>query len=311
MTTFEDLLTHRHILALAPMDGYTDQPFRRACKRHGAQLLYSEFINGPDVIYHSRYEASKIRFTPFERPFGIQLYDHDIERLAQAAQIVESYEPDFIDINLGCSIKEIKNRGAGAGLMREPARVGRLFEMLANRVTLPVTAKIRLGWSEHEKNYREIVRILESNNVRLLAVHARTADQSFSAATDPESVIDLVHHTALPVLYNGNITQLRAMSDIITRTPQVAGVMIGRAAIGNPWVFSDSTPLPEERYACIAQHFDEHLAFYGTGVGIRLFRKHMVRYLAPLMVTRDIKSRLLTAETPTEVMSLLQAILGL
>lgn len=311
---FDKLLSSQAILALAPMDGYTDQPFRRVCKRFGAQLLYSEFVNGVDVIYHSRFERTKIRFTEYEHPFGIQLYDHDMDRLIKAARIVEEYGPDFIDINLGCSIRAIKNRGAGAGLLREPEKISYLFENLSRQLSVPITAKIRLGWDSQALNYLEVAKILASSNVKLLAVHGRTADQTYQEPINFQALQEFASQTTLPLLINGDIGKLYAINEILAAI-SCNGVMIGRAAIGNPWVFDRDLP-PEtliprrERLSVIEEHLNSQCEFYGEELGIKQFRKHLARYLAPIHLSGAKKASLFTLTIKEDVESCLNELLA-
>ncbi|MBN2029364.1 tRNA-dihydrouridine synthase family protein, partial [bacterium] len=165
-------------LALAPMDGFSDSPFRRIAKRHGAGLLFTEFINAIDVIADNPNLKEKLVFHPEERPIGFQLFDNQLERLLQASKkIFSRYRPDFIDVNLGCPNRRVTSRGAGAALLKKPDEVGRLIETLSREIDLPITAKIRLGPNENEKNFLEIAHVIENNGGQCVSLHARTTEQ--------------------------------------------------------------------------------------------------------------------------------------
>jgi len=170
-------LNLKNNLFLAPMDGYTDHPFRMIAKKLGAGVVTSEFINGLDIVNHHPFLEKKIFFSEFERPFGYQIFDDSPERILFAAQFLQEKKPDFIDINFGCSAKSVTNRGAGAGLLLEPAKVAKIISLLVKNISVPITAKIRLGWDEQKLNYLEISRIIEEEGASIISVHGRTKNR--------------------------------------------------------------------------------------------------------------------------------------
>ncbi len=178
-------------LIMAPMDGYTDLPFRKIAKEMGAGIIYSEFINGLDVINKHPYLEQKIQFTDEERPFAYQIFDDFPERILETALILEKKQPDFIDINLGCSAKNVANRGAGAGLLLHPEKIKQIFSLLLKNLSVPVTAKIRLGWDDHSLNYLDISRIIQDFGASMIAVHGRTKIQAYSGEANWNAIAEI------------------------------------------------------------------------------------------------------------------------
>jgi tRNA-dihydrouridine synthase B len=284
-------------LVLAPMDGYTDWPMRLICRELGSAMSYTEFVNVDEVAFAHKERNSvrqKLEFQEEERPVAFQIYGSDEERLVSIAQRLEILGPDIIDINLGCSIRKIAERGAGAGMLKDPAAIGRLFARLTDVLELPVTAKIRLGWDGKTRNYLEVARALEDGGCRLIAVHARTRDQAMGGAADWDAIAEIKNAVRIPVLGNGNV---RTVADIEAMRKQTGcdGVMIGRGAIGHPWIFSridkDVVPL-EDRVAMASRHLRLMVGVYGEKQGCLIFRKHAVRYVHHLISVGKLRSRL-------------------
>jgi tRNA-dihydrouridine synthase B len=298
-------------LILAPMDGYSDLPFRSVCRELGSALSYTEFINTRDVL-SKRHPLlpRRLAYLEEERPVVYQIFDSEPERLLKAAQMLQEHQPDVIDINMGCSVPKISGRGAGAGLLREPQKVAQIFSLLTNGLDVPVTAKIRLGWDDETRNYLEIARIVEENGAALLAVHARTRCQGFRGEADWEAIAEIKQAVSIPVVANGDV---RTVADI-ERVKLVTGceaVMIGRAAVGNPWIFSrlDRLQVPSELVrSTMLRHLEKMLAFYGEELGLMRFRKHASRYLTPLGLEPEVRRRLLTIEQPAEFLEVLDTL---
>ena len=223
-------------LIMAPMDGYTDLPFRKIAKEMGAGIIYSEFINGLDVINKHPYLEQKIQFTDEERPFAYQIFDDSPERILETALILEKKQPDFIDINLGCSAKNVANRGAGAGLLLHPEKIKLIFTLLLKNLSVPVTAKIRLGWDDTSLNYLDISRIIQDYGGSMIAVHGRTKIQGYSGAANWDAIAEIKSALTIPVIANGDVIRLSHIQEIKNIT-QCDGVMIGRGALLNPWIF--------------------------------------------------------------------------
>jgi tRNA-dihydrouridine synthase B len=297
-------------LILAPMDGYSDLPFRSICRELGSAMSYTEFINAIDVINgHPRLEE-KLAYLPEERPIVYQLFDNEPERLLEAALRLEERRPDILDVNLGCSARCVSGRGAGAGLLRQPERVAQIFARLSRAVHLPVTAKMRLGWDDESRNYRLIARIVEENGASLIAVHGRTRAQRYTGDADWDAIAEIKQAVSIPVIANGDV---RCVADIerIQRHTACDGVMIGRAARGNPWIFArldrqQVTPAMLRRTMLL--HLHRMLDFYGETHGLLRFRKHADRYLSPLDIPTDLRQRLLTAQGPAEFIQALESL---
>lgn len=300
-------------LILSPMDGFSDQPFRALCRRLGSAMSYTEFINALDVLQDHPCLAQKFAYQETERPVVFQIFDNDPQRLLETALRVQELGPDIIDINMGCSVSSVSGRGAGAGLLRTPVKVARIFRLLSRHLEIPITGKIRLGWDDDQRNYRLIARIIEENGGSLVAVHGRTKTQGYGGVADWDAIAEIKQTVSIPVIGNGDI---RSVTDIqrMKSTTGCDGVMIGRAAIGNPWIFSglDRWQVPPKQVgATMLEHLNAMLAFYEGDYGLVLFRKHASRYLSQSPLTRSQRQLLFTAERPEDFLSLLDSILHL
>jgi nifR3 family TIM-barrel protein len=307
----------RHIpiagdLILAPMDGYSDLPFRSICRELGSALSYTEFVNALDILQGHPYIHEKLAFLPAERPVVFQLFDNDPDRLLEVALRLQDRRPDVIDINLGCSARTVSGRGAGAGLLKTPAKIAAIFQKLTRALDVPVTAKMRLGWDESSRNYLDVARILEDHGAAAVAVHGRTRQQAYRGQADWDAIAAVRQAVSIPVIANGDVCTVADIERIKAHTGCPA-VMIGRGAIGNPWIFSrlerDQVPVETVRQTLI-RHLERMLAFYGPRHGLVWFRKHAKRYLAPYALPRPIVDQLMTAEEPAEFIRLAEAALS-
>jgi nifR3 family TIM-barrel protein len=292
---------------LSPMDGYSDQPFRATCRELGSAMSYTEFINALDILQGHPYVAQKMAFLPQERPVVFQIFDNDPQRLLEVALRVQDLEPDIIDINLGCSAKSVSSRGAGAGLLRTPLKVARIFRRLSRALEIPLTGKIRLGWDDSSRNYRLIARIIAENGGQLIAVHGRTKAQGYRGEADWDAIAEIQAAVAIPVVGNGDV---RTPGDIqrMKAHTDCAAVMIARGAIGNPWIFAglDRPEVPHRQVRqTMLRHLDRMLEFYGPERGLILFRKHASRYLSPYRLPDALRKRLLTSQKPDDFTQLL------
>lgn len=297
-------------LILSPMDGYSDLPFRSLARRLGSAMSYTEFINAIDVIYGHPHLERKISYQENERPVVFQIFDDDPDRLIQAAKTLRPRNPDIIDINMGCSAKTVSGRGAGAGLLRTPQKIAQIFNALTKELDIPITGKIRLGWDDTSRNYLEIARIIEDNGGKLVAVHGRTKKQGYTGEADWDAIAEVKQAVSIPVIANGDVITVEDIEKIKAHT-RCDGVMIARAAIGNPWIFSrlNRDQVSDELLrATMLQHLEAMLNFYGPQYGLVFFRKFAARYLSPYRLPDDIRRTLMTSETKEDFLDLLDFI---
>ncbi len=298
---------------LSPMDGYSDKPFRALCRRLGSAMSYTEFIGALEILNGHPRIGLKTAFAPEERPIVYQIFDNDPDRLLEVALRLQDLGPDIIDINLGCSSKSVSSRGAGAGLLRTPLKVARIFQRLSQELKVPLTAKIRLGWDDESRNYPLIARIIEENGGQLIAVHGRTKAQGYGGQADWDAIAEIRQLVAIPVIGNGDVRTVADIEKMKTYTGCPA-VMIARGAIGNPWIFSGLDRMEvtyEQVKETMLNHLDEMLAFYGPERGLILFRKHTNRYISPYRLPSALRKQLLTSEQPEDFIALLNEIVQL
>jgi nifR3 family TIM-barrel protein len=286
-------------LILAPMDGYSSWPFRSLCRELGSAISYTEFVKAEDLLDRPHRIEKKLYFSENERPIFFQLYGHEPDNLLIAALQLQERGPDAIDINLGCPNNSITSRGAGAGLMRTPVKVARIFKKLVGSLTVPVTAKIRLGWQDCQKQ-NLIARIIEDYGGSLLAVHARTKEQGHHGQPDLQALALIKSMVEIPVIANGGVDRVGDIQATLDQTG-CDGVMIGRAATANPWIFSKQDRegiSPDQVHSLMLDHLERSLSFYGKEQGLILFRKFTARYLAPYELDPVIRKNLLTEPLP-------------
>lgn len=293
-------------LILSPMDGYSDLPFRSLARSLGSAMSYTEFINAIDVVYGHPHLDGRLQFTETERPVVFQVFDDEPDRLIAAVRKLRKRNPDIIDINMGCSAKKVSNRGAGAGLLRTPEKIADIFHRLTSELDIPVTGKIRLGWDDASKNYLQVAKIVEDNGGKLIAVHGRTRAQAYGGQAEWDPIAEVKAAVSIPVIGNGDVKTVADIDRMKAHTGCDA-VMIARAAIHNPWIFSrldrEQVP-PEQVRAVIQQHLASMLDFYGPEHGLVFFRKYVTRYLSPYQLTVDQRQHLLTAENVGEFLAL-------
>ena len=264
------------------MDGFSDQPYREICRQFGSAISITEFINSTDVIHNLPYLSKRIAFHESERPIGFQIYGNSTDEIIRAYDILEAYSPDFFDLNLGCSERHVAARGAGSGLLRDPKKIGEIISALVERSRFPITAKIRLGWDKDSQNYLEIAKIIEANGASMIAVHGRTRDQRWRDPANWEPIAEIKKSVSIPVIGNGDIRDLDDINRMFLQTGCDA-IMIGRAAIGNPWIFSQikKEDLPrKEILNMVKKHWQSVESFYGRERALILFRKHLKAYLS-------------------------------
>jgi tRNA-dihydrouridine synthase B len=298
-------------LILSPMEGFSDLPFRSLCRELGSAMSYTEFINVLDIMSAWQRIQMKLSFLPQERPVVFQIFDSEPVRILQAALQLQSLpperRPDIIDINMGCSDRSVSARGAGAGLLRTPDKVAQIFSMLSRSLEIPVTGKIRLGWNTQTRNYLEIAHIVEDNGGSLVAVHGRTRHQGYTGEADWDAIAEVRQALTIPVVGNGDVCCVADIERMKSHTGCPA-VMIGRAAIGNPWIFArlDRDQVNDEQVRHMVQrHLERMMAFYGDERGLVIFRKHASRYLKAWNLPREQRQQLFTTATAVEFVDFL------
>lgn len=283
-------------LILSPMDGLSERPFRSLVRKSGSAMSYTEFINAMDVLAGIPRIQKKIAYYEFERPVVFQIFDDDPDRILNAARQLIPFQPDILDINMGCSAHHVAGRGAGAGLLPQPHKVASIIQNLVRNLPIPITAKIRLGWDDHNRNYLEIARIVEDCGAQLIAVHGRTKAQGYSGRADWDAIAEIKTLLHIPVIANGDVQSVADIQRIQTHT-RCDGVMIGRAALFNPWIFSyrDRQQVSQKEVKLwIDTHLNEMIEFHGIDQGLILFRKYLKRLLSPYQLNEETILPLLT-----------------
>ena len=287
---------------LAPMDGYSDQPFRSVVRKLGSAMIYTEFINALEIVWRNKKFARRCLFSETERPVAIQIFDDNPIRLtASAISIVEQFSPDIIDINMGCSVNHVANRGAGAGLLQNPKKVGAIIANLTHELNIPITAKIRLGWDQDSINYLEVGKQIEGNGASMIALHARTKAQMFKGSIDLDAIANLKQTLTIPVLGNGDLTTNAEIENMLSYT-KCDAVLIGRIAIKNPWIFAgyDFEEVPLSLYlSTVREHFSAMVDFFGPDRGCVGFRKFAKKYLTNKGIGKAKVRNLLTTADPS------------
>lgn len=299
-------------LILAPMDGLTDHPFREIIKRFHPGIIFSEFINAYDYLNNHPFFPQQIVFSEEQRPFTYQIFDNSPDRILQTALYLSEKNPDFIDINMGCSAKTVASRGAGAGLLKEPEKIKQILTLLTNNLSIPITAKIRLGWDDTSLNFLSISKLLEDYGCAMISVHGRTKKQGYQGKANWDAIADIKQNVKIPVLANGDVNSLSDIQKIIKVT-NCDGVMIGRAALKNPWIFSglDSDQVTlNQRIDLLSDHLDLMIQFYGLESGLILFRKYIKFYLDISNLGKEFRSKLYNHNDPLKLKSSLFTIMN-
>ena len=290
---------------LAPMAGFSDVPHRAICRAHGAAMNYTEFVASEELLGGSKRAWKLLDFVPEDRPMVFQIFGNEPGKILSAALAIEKLGPDIIDVNMGCSTRRVSGRGAGVGMMKNPAVVAETFRLLTKQISVPVTAKIRLGWND-DQNFLDVGRILEDNGASLIAIHPRTKEQGYRGSANWEAIGELKKTVSLPVIGNGDVWRPGDVDRMLAETGCDA-VMIGRGAIGNPWIFArrDKESLS---FAEAARTVRKHLAtmcdYYGEH-GLVLFRKHLKRYFGGMAPLAPYNRRLVVAGETGEFLAIL------
>lgn len=307
-------------LLLAPMEDVSDPPFRAVCKDAGADLMYSEFISSEGLIRDAMKSKAKLDFSEEERPFGIQIFGGDEDAMALSARICETVNPDLVDINFGCPVKKVVNKGAGAGVLKDIPLMVRLTEAVIKSTSLPVTIKTRLGWDDNTKNIEEVAERMQDIGVKAISIHGRTRCQLYKGQADWTLIAKVKNNPRMhiPVFGNGDIDSAQKAFEYKNRYG-VDGLMIGRAAIGYPWIFREikhylntQTNLPsptlDERIEVCRKHLKKSVEWKGAIVGINEMRRHYTNYLKGLPGIKEYRYKLVTLTSPEAVDEVLQEI---
>lgn len=295
---------------LAPMHHFSDWPFRSLCSELGSAMSYTELAKAEFIVHAFEHIQLRLAYEELERPVVFQLYGDDPDEILKAALRVQELSPDIIDINMGCPAKTVADIGAGAGLMRTPLKVAQIFSKLTTSLNVPVTGKIRLGWNDR-RNYMLIARIIEENGGAAIAVHGRTKEQHYRGDADWDAIAEVKRGVKIPVIGNGDV---RTAADIerMKRYTGCDAVMIGRAAVGNPWIFARLDREQVEAAMLVKmmhQHLERNIAFYGERKGLILFRSHAKQYLKFGKIPRSLRTKILEQRDAKNFLSLLDAYL--
>lgn len=324
MNSYSKLLLHNMVkigpvelpdfpLLLAPMEDVSDPPFRAVCKEHGADMMYTEFISSEGLIRDAIKSRKKLDIFDYERPIGIQIFGGDEEALSLCAKIVEATGPDILDINFGCPVKKVVCKGAGAGVLKDIPKMVSLTKAVVDAVKIPVTVKTRLGWDNDTKNIEEVAERLQDVGIQALSIHGRTRTQMYKGDADWTLIAKVKNNPAIkiPIFGNGDIDSPEKAVEYKNRYG-VDGIMIGRAAIGYPWIFNEikhyiqtgeHKPPPDiaERVRTCRKHLLHALSWKGPKEGIFEMRPHYGSYLKGLSHIKDFRMKLVKANTLTEI----------
>jgi tRNA-dihydrouridine synthase B len=303
-------------LLLAPMEDVSDPPFRAVCKQHGADLMYTEFISSEGLIRDAAKSLQKLDIFEYERPIGIQIFGDKEDVMREAAAIADAAHPDLVDINYGCPVKNVACKGAGAGLLRDLPKMQRITDAIVKACQKPVTVKTRLGWDEDSINILEAAQRLRDVGVQALTIHARTRAQLYKGHSDWSWIAKVKElDLGIPIFGNGDIDSPEKALEYRRRFG-VDGIMIGRAAIGYPWIFDEvkhyfatgqKLPLPTlgQRVDACRQHLDFSVRWKGEKTGLFEMRRHYTNYFRGLDHFKPYRTRLVEASRHLDVLDIL------
>ena len=307
-------------LLLAPMEDVSDPPFRRLCKTHGADMMYSEFISSEGLIRDAIKSRQKLDIFDYERPVGIQIFGGDEEAMALSSKIVSTVHPDLIDINFGCPVKKVVCKGAGAGVLKDVDLMIRLTKAVIDSTDLPVTVKTRLGWDDSSINIDEVAERLQDIGVAALSIHARTRAQMYKGQADWSHIARVKNNPriTMPIFGNGDVdSPEKALK--FKNEYGVDGIMIGRAAIGYPWIFNEikhyfktgehlAKPTVVNRVEAVRNHLTWAMDWKGERLGIVETRPHYANYFKGIQSFKEHRQKLVTLSTPEELFAALNEI---
>jgi tRNA-dihydrouridine synthase B len=307
-------------LLLAPMEDVSDPPFRALCKKHGVDLMYTEFISSEGLIRDAAKSVQKLDIFEYERPIGIQIFGSEIESMKQAAQIIDRTKPDLLDINYGCPVKKVACKGAGAGILQDIPKMVRMTAEVVKSTSLPVTVKTRLGWDDDTKNIVEVAERLQDIGIEALSIHGRTRKQMYKGDADWTLIGKVKNNSRMriPIFGNGDIDSPEKAVEYKNRYG-VDGVMIGRASIGYPWIFNEikhyiktgehlSAPGIIERVQAAKDHLEMSVKWKGNLLGINEMKRHYTNYFKGIAHFKDYRTKLVTCADLNEILDILSFI---
>jgi tRNA-dihydrouridine synthase B len=294
-------------LLLAPMAGVTDKPFRQLCRRYGAGLAVSEMVASDPALWDTKKSQLRLNHYEEESPRAVQIVGADPQAMANAARHNADLGAQIIDINMGCPAKKVCNVFSGSALMQNEMLVTKILESVVDAVAIPVTLKIRTGWNKENKNAVKIARIAEDSGIQMLTVHGRTRACGFKGDAEYQTIKQVKDQVSIPVIANGDITTPGKATDVLDATG-ADGIMLGRAALGNPWIFNEIThfqktgvhllrPTNDEIQQVILQHLTGLYELYGEHTGVRVARKHVGWYSRHLESGEILRSRVNKTES--------------
>lgn len=320
MVKIDNIALPHFPLLLAPMEDVSDPPFRSVCKANGADLMYTEFISSEGLIRDAIKSRQKLDIFEAERPVGIQIFGGDEEAMALSARIVDTVNPDLLDINFGCPVKKVVTKGAGAAVLKDIDLMVRLTKAVVRSTALPVTVKTRLGWDHDSINIEEVAERLQDVGIKALAIHGRTRCQLYKGSADWEPIARVKNNPriTIPIFGNGDIDTPEKAMEYKNRYG-VDGVMIGRAAIGYPWIFNEikhyvqtgehlPAPTIQQRVDVIRHHLHRSVEWKGLKPGINEMRRHYTNYLKGLPNVKEFRLKLVTISEVEQIDEVLQEI---
>ena len=313
MVKISDIEIGAFPLLLAPMEDVSDPPFRALCKQNGADLMFTEFISSEGLIRHAEKSVQKLDIYDYERPIGIQIFGDKIESMREAAAIAEEANPEIIDINYGCPVKKVACKGAGAGILLDLPKMQKMTEEIVKQVNKPVTVKTRLGWDDSTIKIQEVAHRLQDVGIKALSIHGRTRVQMYKGEADWGPIAEVKNDPGIhiPIFGNGDIDSPEKALEYKNRYG-VDGIMIGRAAIGYPWVFNEikhfmktgeklDPPTLEERVKVSVQHLDFSIEWKGERQGLFEMRRHYTNYFRGIPNFKPVRTTLVESESYQEV----------
>ena len=307
-------------LLLAPMEDVSDPPFRALCKQEGCDLMYTEFISVEGLIRDAEKSIQKLDIYPEERPIGIQIFGAEFSSMMRAAEIVEEAQPEILDINYGCPVKKVVCKMAGAGILQDIDKMVKLTDAVVKSTSLPVTVKTRLGWDDSSQHIVEVAERLQDVGIQAISIHGRTRKQMYKGEADWTLIAETKANPRLniPVFGNGDIDSPQKAKTYLERYG-VDGLMIGRASIGNPWIFKqikafleDGRIIPgpdiDERVRAAKQHLLSSIKWKGAKLGVLEMRRHYTNYFRGLPQIKSFRSRLVTELDPEIILEILDEI---